>query len=121
MCEPIEERGGHFGVAEDGGPFTEREVGSDDDRGPLIEPADQVEEELAAGLGEGKVAKFVEHDEVEPGEVIGDASLLSGAMFGLEPVDQINDIEEAATRAAADEGAGESRLPDVTCLFRCHR
>jgi hypothetical protein len=28
-------------------------------------------------------------------------------MFGLEPVDQINDIEEAATRAAADEGAGD--------------
>ncbi len=34
------------------------------DGGLLVEPADQVEEELAAGLGEGQIAEFVEDDEV---------------------------------------------------------
>ena len=34
--------GGHLGVAEDGGPFAEGEVGGDDDRGTLVEPAHQV-------------------------------------------------------------------------------
>lgn len=33
MCEPIKERGSHFDVADDGGPFTEREFGGDDARG----------------------------------------------------------------------------------------
>ena len=62
--QPIEERGRHLGVAEDGRPFPEVEVGGDDDRGALVEPTDQVEQELAAGLGEGQIAEFVENDEV---------------------------------------------------------
>jgi hypothetical protein len=85
--------------AEDGGPFTERQVGGDDDRGPLVELADQVEEQLPAGLREGKIAEFVEHDEVEPGEVIGDPALLAAAMLGIEAIDEIDDVEEAAARA----------------------
>ena len=50
MSEAIEERGRHLGVAEDAGPFAEGKVGGDDDGGLLVEAADQVEEELAAGL-----------------------------------------------------------------------
>jgi hypothetical protein len=34
-----------------------------------------VEDQLAAGLGERQVAELVEHDEVEPGQVIGDGPL----------------------------------------------
>jgi hypothetical protein len=106
MGEAIEQCSGHLGVAEDGGPFTERQVGGDDDAGALVEFRDEVEEQLPAGLGEGEIAEFVEHDEVEPGQVIGDAALAAGAGLGLEPVDQIDDVEEAATCAIADEGAG---------------
>jgi len=51
MREPIEQRGRHLGVAEDGRPFSEGEVGGDDDRRALIKPADQMEQQLAAGLG----------------------------------------------------------------------
>ena len=29
MGEPVEERGGHLGITEDGGPFAEAEVGDD--------------------------------------------------------------------------------------------
>ena len=64
--QTIEERGGHLGVAEDGRPFAEGQVGGDDDRGALVEPADEVEQQLASGLGEGQVAELVEDDEVAP-------------------------------------------------------
>jgi hypothetical protein len=50
----------HFGVREDARPFAKGEIGSDNDRGALVEPADKMEQELAAGLGEGQVAKLVE-------------------------------------------------------------
>jgi len=69
--QPVEECGGHFGVAEDRGPFAEGEVGGDDDRGAFVELADQMEEELPAGLGEGQIAELVEDDEVEAVEVVG--------------------------------------------------
>ncbi len=69
MGETVEERCRHLGVAGDGWPFSERQVGGDDDRGPFVEPADQVEEQLPAGLREGQIAEFIEHDEVEPGQV----------------------------------------------------
>ena len=46
--ETIEERGRHLGITKDARPFTEVEVGGDDDRGALIEPADEVEQELPA-------------------------------------------------------------------------
>ena len=44
MGQSVEQRGGHFGVAEHARPFAEGEIGGDDDGGPLIEPADEVEE-----------------------------------------------------------------------------
>jgi hypothetical protein len=65
MGEPVEERGCHLGVAEDGRPLAEGEIGRDNDRGALVELADQVEEELTAGLGEGQIAEFVEDGEVQ--------------------------------------------------------
>ena len=56
MGQAVEQGCGHLGVAEDGRPFAEGEVGGDDDRGALVEPAHEVEEQLPAGLGEGQVA-----------------------------------------------------------------
>ncbi len=47
--QAVEKRGGHFGVGEGAGPFAEREIGSDDDGRALVEPADEVEQKLAAG------------------------------------------------------------------------
>ena len=45
--EPVEQSGGHLGVAEYGRPLAEGQVRRDDDGRPLVEPADEVEEELA--------------------------------------------------------------------------
>ena len=51
MGEPVEKRRRHLGVAENARPFTESEIGRDEDQSAFIESADQVEEELAADLG----------------------------------------------------------------------
>ena len=42
--DAVEQSGGHLGVAEDLYPFAEGEVGGDDERGLLVELADEVEE-----------------------------------------------------------------------------
>jgi hypothetical protein len=43
--EAIEQRGGHLGVAKDARPFAEGEGRRHDDRGALVEAADQVKQE----------------------------------------------------------------------------
>ena len=53
--QTVEQRSGHLGVAEHAGPFAEGEIGGDDDGRSLVEPADEVEQQLAAGLGERQV------------------------------------------------------------------
>src|ERR1700754_2820314 len=54
MGEAIEERGGHLGIAKDGGPFAEAKIGGDDDAGALIELGEQVEEQRATRGTEGR-------------------------------------------------------------------
>ena len=67
-----------------------------------------MEEQLTAGLGEGEVAKFIENDEAQAAEVVGDAALSAGARLGFELVDEVDDIVEAAAGAAANAGAGDA-------------
>ena len=47
MGEPIEQRGGHLGVAE-------RQIGRDDDRGVLVGSTDEVEQQLPAARANGR-------------------------------------------------------------------
>ena len=79
MGQAVEQRGGHLGVTEDARPFAEGEVGRDDDRVALVEPADEMEQQLTAGLGEGEITEFVEDHEVEAREIIGEPSLATSA------------------------------------------
>ena len=114
VSEAIEQCGGHLGVPEDARPFAEGEIGGDDDRGAFVEPTDEMEEELAAGLGEGQIAEFIEDDEVHAGEVIGEPALPAVAGFGFKPIDEIDDIVEPTARAGANaasrNGDGEMGL-----------
>src|SRR5271165_1416328 len=96
MGEAVEQRGGHFRIAEHGRPFSECEIGGDDDRGGLVEATDQVERQLAAGLGEWEIAQFVEDDEVETGEIVGETTLSAGSAFGFEAIDEVDGVEEPA-------------------------
>lgn len=70
-----------------------------------------------------------ERIKVEPGEIIGEASLPASPPFGLEPVDQIDDVEEPAARSGTNAtardrhrqisltGAGPAGQDDIA-LFR---
>ena len=73
-------------------------------RGLFVESADQVEQQLAAGLGERQITEFVQHDEVLAAHVVSQPALAAGAAFGFEPVDQVDDVEEPAAGAIADAG-----------------
>lgn len=112
--QAIEQRGGHFGIAEYARPFTEGEVGGDDDRGALIEPADEMEQELTAGLSERQIAEFIEDDEVHAGQVVGEPALATRTGLGLEAIDEIDHVVEAAAGATADaasrNGNGKMRF-----------
>ena len=108
MGQPVEQRGRHFGIAKHARPFTERKIGGDDDGGALVEPADEVEQELSARLGEGKIAQLVENDEIHAGQMLGEPALPSVASLGFEPVDEIDDVVEAATGTIADTASGDS-------------
>ena len=93
--QPVEERGGHLGIAEHLWPFAERQVGGDDNRGLFVEAADEMEQQLPARQRERQIAELIEDDEIDPRQMIGDASRFTGAGLGLEPVDQIDGVEEA--------------------------
>src|ERR1700691_6191380 len=73
-----------------------------------------MKQQLPAGLGEREIAEFVEDDDVEASEIVGDASLAAGSTFGLELIDEIDGGEEAPARSGADaasrDGDGQMRL-----------
>ena len=51
--DPVEERGGHLGIAEDRDPFGEAEVGRDDEGCLFVELADEMDEGgIAKGPGD---------------------------------------------------------------------
>ena len=102
MGKAVEQGCGHLGVAEDRWPFSEGEVGGDDDRRALVELADEVEQELATSLGEGEIAQFIENDEVETVQAISKAALFAAAGLYLKAVDQIDDIVKPPARAVAE-------------------
>src|ERR1700734_1925218 len=102
VSQAVEQRGGHLGITEHAGPFAERKVGGDDDRRALIEPADEMEQKLAAGLSERQVAEFVEDDEVHSGQMLGDTTLPPVTGLDLQAVDEVDDIVEAATCTRSD-------------------
>ncbi len=78
----------------------------------MIEAADQVEEQLAAAVGKGQITQLVEDDEIDARELLGQPAGAPRAGLGLQLVDQIHDVEEAATGAVADAvgGDGDSQM-----------
>ncbi len=104
--QAVEQRRRHLGVAKHARPFAECEVCCHDYRRLLIQPADQVEQQLTASMCERQIAEFIEDDEVLAAKLIGHVPLASGSAFSLKSVDQIDDIEEPASGTAADASTG---------------
>ena len=94
----VEQYGGHLGVGERAGPLAEREVGCDDDRCAFVGPADQMEQQLAASLGERQITELIQHDEVQAGQIVGQPSLPTGAGLRFEPVGKVDRVEEPTAR-----------------------
>src|SRR6516225_7728888 len=128
MRETVEQRRCHLRIAEHARPLAKGQISGHDHRGPLVEAANQMEQKLSASLGERQIAEFIEDDEVGAREIIGEARLATRPSFGLEPIDQIDGVEEPATRSGADAtardrhrqmrlaGAGPANQDDVALL-----
>ena len=87
--------------------------------GALVESAEQVEQQLPAGLAlNGEIAEFVEDDEIEVGEIIGEPSLAAGAALGLELIDEIDGGEEATARSSSDAASRDGDGRDASCPCR---
>src|SRR5437763_16969140 len=103
MSEAIEHAGCHLGIAEHLRPIGESEIGGDQERRVLIEFADQVEQQLSAGLAEWQVAEFVDNDEIVAQQFFGEPAAAPGGLLLLQLIDQIDQIEEAASGASTDD------------------
>ena len=53
--QPIEQRGGNYRIAEDLTPFGKAAVGGEDHRALLVAGVDQLEEQVAAAVGDREV------------------------------------------------------------------
>ena len=113
MCEPVEQCGCHLCVAKYLRPFTEAEVGRDDDTGALIEFAQKVEQQCAAGRAEWQVAKLVEDDEVDLGEHLGHFPGLPKGLFLLQRVDQFDGRIEAHFASVMLDGLDTDSCSDM--------
>lgn len=88
MGEPVEQSSCHFSVAKYLGPFTDAEVSLYDDTGALVELAQKVEQQRAAGRAERQIAKFVKDDPVDLGEPLSQVPCLSEGLFLFQCVDE---------------------------------
>lgn len=111
--EPVEQRGGHLCVAEDARPFTEAEVGGDDDAGALVQPAQQMEEQRPSRGAEWQVSQLVENDEIGVNEPIGDLSRLALRLLLLKRVDQFDRREEPHSLVVMLNGLNAERGGNV--------
>jgi len=59
-------------------------------------------------LSERQIAEFVEDNEVQPSEVIGEPALPSITGLDFEPIDEIDHVVEPAAGAEADAASGDS-------------
>jgi hypothetical protein len=65
--QAVEQCGCHLRIAEHRRPFAKGKVCGDDDRSALVEPVDQMEDELTTGLRERQITEFIEDNEAEAG------------------------------------------------------
>jgi hypothetical protein len=82
-----------------------RDRGDDDGRAS-VDAAEREEQQLAAGLGERQITEVAGVTKSRRGYEVCEPALPSGAALGLQTADQVDGIEEAPVRSAADTASG---------------
>lgn len=67
-----------------------------------------MEQQLAAGLGEGPLSQLVQDQEVEAGDQISGSALPFSAGFSVKFVHEINTVEEPSSAATPNAGPGDA-------------
>ena len=107
--DAVEQGAGEALAGEDRGPFLEGQVGGDDGGAVFVAPAEDIEQQLAAGLRQGNVAEFVDDQQVHLGELVLEAEqpLLVARLHHL--VDQMGGGGEAHGEALLAGGEAEGQ------------
>ena len=84
--DPVDDRGAEPRVGEGAGPFGERGVRRDRDRGAFLAFGEDLEQQLGAAAVELQVAQFVEAEQVDPavaGDGAGEVFVVGGSTSSL--------------------------------------
>lgn len=108
----IQQRGCHLGVAEDSDPFSELQIGGDDDPGFLVKLSDQVEQQCATGFQERDIAQLVDYDAIQGRQLPVVFPSIAIRLFFDQGIDQNDRVEEAGFLAVVDQG-GSTRDGDM--------
>jgi hypothetical protein len=65
-----------------------------------------MEQQLAAAARERQVAQLVEHHQIDPGELVGQATGSTAEAFALQAVDQVDDPRSCRGQAVEEPAAG---------------
>jgi hypothetical protein len=107
MGHPVQKGCCHLAVTEHLRPFSEGQVGGDNQRCSFVELRDQVEQELAAALRERQVPQFIEYDQVMACQVFRQSAAPVVNLFLFQLVYQIKSVEESGLPAVSDALSGD--------------
>ena len=105
--QAAQHRGCHFGVPENFRPVGEGEICGGQQRGVFVELADQVEQQLAAGLAEWQIAQLIDDDDVVAQQFLGRPATAAGCFLLLQLIDQIDKVVEPAAGFGAEDGGSD--------------
>ena len=90
MRQSIQQCRCQLGITEHIGPFREAQVGGDDQAGLFVQFAQQVKQQGTTDLAERQVAQFIEDEQIDMHEPVGQAPLLTVELFLFERVNEFD-------------------------------
>ena len=111
MGDAVEQCGGHLEIAKDLPPFAEGEIGGDDQAGLLVEAADEVEEQSAAGFGKRQVTEFINDHGIHLSQMPchGPGTVL--CLLPFQAIDQIDSVVKADAFTLMNGGDAQKWFP----------
>ena len=79
--QAVEHGSRHLGVAKNLRPICKRQIGGDEQRRVLVKLADQMEQQLAAGLAERQIAKFVDDNDIIAQQRLGEPTAATSRLL----------------------------------------